>query len=117
MMRRSKPSASAQLPVYNQKALYPSIDTENDEMTDALQTKVHSLKSLTIEIESELRAQNELLLDAGNDFLSGEGFLANAINKVRNISQIRYHRYLVYYLLLFIFFVMSLLWILLKFSK
>jgi len=93
----------------------PALETENDSLTDELKGKIQSLKSLTIEIGSEVRDQNKYLRDMDDEFDNAGGFLGRAMSRVKRLSK-GSHNYVILYLLAFSLCVFLFLWLLIKFS-
>jgi len=91
------------------------LEGENDRMTDELKGKIHSLKSLTIDIGSEVRDQNKYLRDMDDDFDSAGGFLGKAMGRVKKLAS-SHQSYIALYLILFSCVVFFLIWIITKFN-
>ncbi|GBM71232.1 BET1 [Araneus ventricosus] len=108
-MRRSH--ASESYTAYNQN----TVEDENEHLTDELGNKISALKSLTIDIGHEVRAQNQMLREMDDDFDSTSGFLSTTMGRVLKLSRAGHNRYILY-LLLFSFFVFFVIYIILKFQ-
>ncbi|XP_045626263.1 BET1 homolog isoform X1 [Procambarus clarkii] len=90
------------------------ISEENEEMTVQLKEKVKALKSLTIDIGTEVRNQNTMLSDMDDDFLKSGNFLERSMKRLGIIGS-GSHNYHLLILFGFCFFVFLLLWVALKF--
>lgn len=77
------------------------IEQENDEMTEDLKQKIHTLKSLTIDIGNEVKNHDRLLRDMDDDFERTGGFLRSTMSRVIRLSKGR-HNYYFCYMLLFV---------------
>lgn len=91
-----------------------SLEEENDRMTDNLKDKISALKSLSIDIGTEVKYQDRLLHDMDEDFGRTGGFLGNTMNRVLRLSKGR-HNYYILYLFIFAVFVFFILYFVLKF--
>lgn len=89
------------------------IENENDEMTEDLRQKIHTLKSLSIDIGNEVKSQDRLLRDMDDDFEKTGGFLGHTISRVMRLSRGR-HNYYICYLLIFVIFIFFILYIVIK---
>jgi len=94
----------------------PALETENDRMTDELKGKIHALKSLTIDIGTEVRGQTQYLSDMDNEFDNAGGFLGKAMGRVKKLAT-GSHNHVVLYLLVFSLCVFLFLWLLIRFSS
>lgn len=83
-------------------------------MTEQLKDKIHALKSLSIDIGAEVKYQDRLLNDMGDDFERTGGFLGNTMNRVKRIAK-GGHNYYILYLFLFSIAVFVVLWMVIKF--
>ncbi|CAL1275898.1 unnamed protein product [Larinioides sclopetarius] len=92
-----------------------TVDDENEHLTDELGNKISALKSLTIDIGHEVRAQNQMLREMDDDFDSTSGFLSTTMGRVVKLAKAGHNRYILY-LLLFSFFVFFVIYIILKFQ-
>ncbi|CAL8148622.1 unnamed protein product [Orchesella dallaii] len=113
-MRRAH--ANQYPPDYMQGMQDPTLETENDRITDKLKGKIQSLKSLTIEIGSEVRGQNQYLKDMDDEFDNAGGFLGKAMGRVKKLAS-GSHNHVVLYLLVFSLCVFLFLWLLIRFSS
>ncbi|CAM1321078.1 BET1 (predicted) [Pycnogonum litorale] len=91
-----------------------AVEEENEYLVDGLQNKIHALKSLSIDIGSEVRTQNKLLNEMDDDFDSSKGILSSTMSKLLRVSKAGYSRHILY-LLLFSFIVFFVLYLYLKF--
>ncbi|KAM4550463.1 BET1 homolog [Fundulus diaphanus] len=88
---------------------YSVHEEENEQLREGLRAKVGALKSLTIEIGTEVRVQNQLLSDMDSDFDSTDGLLGATIGRVKRLSRGSQTK-LLCYMLLFCFFVFFVLY-------
>ncbi|XP_054241030.1 BET1 homolog [Indicator indicator] len=87
---------------------YSSVyEEENDRLTESLRTKVSAIKSLSIEIGTEVKNQNKMLSEMENDFESTGGLLGATMSRLRTLSRGSQTKLLCYMMLfsLFVFFV------------
>ncbi|XP_071445160.1 BET1 homolog [Hetaerina americana] len=91
------------------------VEEENERMTDELKGKISVLKSLSIDIGTEVKYQDKLLKGLDDDFDKGQGVLGKTMNHVLRLSR-GSHNYYLLYLLLFSFLVFIILWIGIKFK-
>lgn len=89
------------------------IETENDDLTEQLKSKVNNLKFLSIDIGEEIKHQDRLLRDMDHDFETTGGFLNNTIGRVTRLSR-NSGGYNMLYLILFSVAVFFILYIFLK---
>ncbi|KAK8753254.1 hypothetical protein OTU49_003575 [Cherax quadricarinatus] len=87
---------------------------ESEEMTAHLKDKVKALKSLTIDIGTEVRSQNKMLNNMDDDFHKSGNFLERSMKRLGIISK-GSHNYHLLILFAFCFVVFLLLWVALKF--
>ncbi|KAH3877230.1 BET1 homolog [Dreissena polymorpha] len=92
---------------------YEMLEQENDQKEEQLSSKVKALKSLTIDIGTEVRDQNRMLLGMDTDFDSSTGLLEASMKKLKFITQMGGHRQILY-LVLFCFFVFFICWIIVR---
>ncbi|KAM6899285.1 BET1 homolog [Xenentodon cancila] len=87
---------------------YSVYEEENDHLQDELKAKVNALKSLSIDIGTEVKYQNKILDDMDTDFDSTGGLLGATIGRVKRLSRGSQTKLLCYMLLfcLFVFFVL-----------
>jgi len=88
---------------------HESLEEDNTRSEEELKGKIGALKSLTIDIGSEVREHNRLLRDVDDGFDKAQGSLTQSINKVLQLARSgsRYH---LLYLFLFALFVFTVLW-------
>lgn len=86
---------------------YSVYEEENDRLTESLRTKVSAIKSLSIEIGTEVKNQNKMLSEMENDFDSTGGLLGATMGRLRTLSRGSQTKLLCYMMLfsLFVFFV------------
>ncbi|XP_010710982.1 BET1 homolog [Meleagris gallopavo] len=86
---------------------YSVYEEENERLTESLRTKVSAIKSLSIEIGTEVKNQNKLLSEMDNDFDSATGLLGATMGRLRRLSRGSQTKLLCYMMLfaLFVFFV------------
>ncbi|NWH58018.1 BET1 protein, partial [Geococcyx californianus] len=86
---------------------YSVYEEENERLTESLRTKVSAIKSLSIEIGTEVKNQNKMLSEMDNDFDSTTGLLGATMNRLRILSRGSQTKLLCYMMLfsLFVFFV------------
>jgi blocked-early-in-transport protein 1 len=84
------------------------LEDENSQAETELRSKVSALKSLSIDIGTEVREHNRLLKDVDDEFDSTFGHLQNNIQKVLKLvkSGNRYHMVYLFLFCLFVFFVL-----------
>ena len=85
------------------------LEEQNSAAENELKDKVGLLKSLAIDIGTEVKEHNKLLNDADDAFDSVGGLLGTTIGKVRHLAKSGY-RYYILYLFLFSIFVFLVLW-------
>ncbi|KAI5737895.1 BET1 homolog [Diaphorina citri] len=103
-------------PVPNQFDGGDAIHQENEQLTSDLRNKIQALKSLTIDIGTEVKYQNEhLLRGMDDDFDRTGGFLNNSMARVLRLTR-GGHNYYILYLFLFSIFVFFLLYFVIKFK-
>ncbi|XP_032094089.1 BET1 homolog [Thamnophis elegans] len=86
---------------------YSVYEEENEKLTESLRSKVTTIKSLTIEIGTEVKQHNKLLTDMDNDFDTTSGFLGATMGRLKILSRGSQTKLLCYMMLfsLFVFFV------------
>ncbi|NXE62394.1 BET1 protein, partial [Calcarius ornatus] len=86
---------------------YSVYEEENDRLTESLRSKVSAIKSLSIEIGTEVKNQNKMLSEMENDFDSTGGLLGATMGRLRTLSRGSQTKLLCYMMLfsLFVFFV------------
>ncbi|TRY64121.1 hypothetical protein TCAL_10882 [Tigriopus californicus] len=89
---------------------HESLEDDNALREDELKGKVTALKSLSIDIGTEVREHNRYLRDVDDTFDSTSGLLGKSINNVLKLARSgsRYH---LLYLFLFCLFVFFVLWL------
>jgi len=92
-----------------------ALEGENDQLTDELKDKIHSLKTLSIDIGNEVKDHNHFLSGMDDDFDNAGGFLGKAMKGVKRLSK-GSQNYITIYLFFFALFVFFVLWMLLKFA-
>ncbi|XP_061598659.1 BET1 homolog [Cololabis saira] len=87
---------------------YSVYEEENEHLQEGLKAKVNALKSLSIDIGTEVKYQNKILEDMDTDFDSTGGLLGATIGRVKRLSRGSQTKLLCYMLLfcLFVFFVL-----------
>ncbi|XP_034747928.1 BET1 homolog [Etheostoma cragini] len=87
---------------------YSVYEEENEHLQEGLRSKVSALKSLSIDIGTEVKYQNKVLEEMDSDFDSTGGLLGATIGRVKQLSRGSQTKLLCYMLLfcLFIFFVL-----------
>lgn len=83
------------------------LEESNDAAESELRTKVSALKSLSIDIGTEIRDQNKQWNEIDNEFDSTFGQLLNNIDRVVKLAKSgsRYHLLYLFLFCLFVFFV------------
>ncbi|XP_053570033.1 BET1 homolog [Bombina bombina] len=86
---------------------YSVYEEENEKLTENLRNKATALKSLSIEIGTEVKYHNKLLGEMDSDFDSAGGLLGSTMNRLKILSRGSQSKLLCYMLLfaLFVFFV------------
>ncbi|XP_066483989.1 BET1 homolog [Tiliqua scincoides] len=86
---------------------YSVYEEENERLTESLRSKVTAIKSLSIEIGTEVKQQNKMLAEMDNDFDSTGGFLGATMGRLKTLSRGSQTKLLCYMMLfsLFVFFV------------
>ncbi|XP_019388893.1 PREDICTED: BET1 homolog [Crocodylus porosus] len=86
---------------------YSMYEEENEKLTESLRTKVTAIKSLSIEIGTEVKHQNKMLTEMDSDFDSTGGFLGATMGRLKTLSRGSQTKLLCYMMLfsLFVFFV------------
>ncbi|KAI4478733.1 BET1 homolog [Polistes fuscatus] len=90
-------------------------EDENEKMTEELSTKIHALKSLSIDIGTEVKYQDKVLRGMDDDFERTSGSLSASVGRVLRLAKAG-HNYYILYLFLFSIAVFFVLWIVLKFK-
>lgn len=87
---------------------YSVYEEENEHLQEGLRAKVTALKSLTIDIGTEVKYQNKMLDDMDSDFDSTGGLLGATIGRVKHLARGSQTKLLCYMLLFccFVFFIL-----------
>ncbi|KAM9340148.1 BET1 homolog [Symphorus nematophorus] len=88
---------------------YSVYEEENEHLQEQLRGKVNALKSLSIEIGTEVKLHNQMLGEMDTDFDSTGGLLGATIGRVKQLSRGSQTK-LLCYMLLFCFFVFFVLY-------
>ncbi|KAK4306556.1 hypothetical protein Pmani_021606 [Petrolisthes manimaculis] len=99
---------------YNPHSDSQYLAEENEELTSQLKDKVKELKSLSIDIGHEVRAQNSMLSDMDDDFHKSGNFLERSMKRLGIIGRGSQNYHLII-LFAFCFIVFLFLWLALKF--
>lgn len=91
---------------------YSVYEEENEQLQEGLRAKVSALKSLTIDIGTEVKYQNKMLDDMDSDFDSTGGLLGATIGRVKQLSRGSQSKLLCYMLLFCLFVFLVLYWFL-----
>ncbi|CAH1786965.1 unnamed protein product [Owenia fusiformis] len=89
------------------------MEEENQHLEDQLSYKVKALKSLTIDIGTEVKTQNQMLKGMDDDFDATGGFLGKAMSRVSAIAKAGHNRF-IFYLIMFALFVFMVCWFIIK---
>ncbi|XP_060928330.1 BET1 homolog [Limanda limanda] len=92
---------------------YSVHEEENKHLQEGLGAKVNALKSLSINLGTEVKYQNKMLDEMDSDFDSTGGLLGATIRRVKQLSR-RSQTKPLCYILLFCFFVFFVLYSLIK---
>lgn len=92
-----------------------ALEDENERMTEELKDKIHALKSLSIDIGTEVKYQDKELRSMDDDFERTSGSLSGSVARVLRLAKAG-HNYYILYLFLFSIAVFFVLWIVLKFK-
>nr|XP_056713402.1 BET1 homolog [Euleptes europaea] len=86
---------------------YSVYEEENETLTESLRSKVTAIKSLSIEIGTEVKQQNKMLGEMDDAFDSTGGFLGATMGRLKTLSRGSQTKLLCYMMLfsLFVFFV------------
>jgi len=90
------------------------VEDENQQLEDELKGKVKALKSLTIDIGSEVREQNKMLSEMDSDFDASGGLLGKTMGRLRGITKAG-HWKIWLYMAAFAFFVFFMCWVIVRF--
>ncbi|CAK9296707.1 unnamed protein product [Gordionus sp. m RMFG-2023] len=86
----------------------------NDDFSEELSSKVSALKSLSIEIGSEIKYQNSFLSDMHQNFEGSSSLLNSSIKRLKNISKMGKDKFILR-LLLYCFIIFFILYLYIKF--
>ena len=79
------------------------LQQENDARASSLSSKISTLKSIALDIDSEAKYQNKYLDGMGDDFGSASGLLGSSMKRLNNmVSSGSSNRKLMCYLILFL---------------
>jgi len=95
---------------HNQQMGDAAVETENDRLTDKVKGQIGLLRSLAIDIGSEVTGQNKYLREMDDDFDRAGGFLGKAMNRVKGLAS-GSHNHVVLYLILFSLVVFLFIWL------
>ena len=87
-----------------------SLEENNEYLEGELKGKISALKSLSIDIGTEVKEQNKFLKSMDDQFDSTHSMFSNTIGKVLKLAKSN-HKYYIYYLLAFCLFVFLVLWL------
>lgn len=93
---------------------HDNLEDENERMTNHLKDKIHALKSLSIDIGTEVQYQDKMLRGMDEDFERTSGSLRSSVARVLRLSK-GSHNYYILYLILFSLVVFFILWVTVKF--
>ncbi|KAH0955252.1 hypothetical protein HN011_000032 [Eciton burchellii] len=113
-MRRSHSGSYNYEPLPN-TSNHNTMEDENERMTEELKDKIHALKSLSIDIGTEVKYQDKMLGSMDDDFERTSGSLLNSVARIVRLGKAG-HNYYILYLFLFSMAVFVVLWIVLKFK-
>ncbi|XP_043282510.1 BET1 homolog isoform X2 [Venturia canescens] len=92
-----------------------ALEEENERMAEELQGKIHALKSLSIDIGTEVKYQHKMLNDMDEDFEKTSGSLSSSVARVLRMAKAGHNCYILY-LFLFSIGVFFVMWIIIKFK-
>uniref|UniRef100_A0A8D0GAU5 BET1 homolog n=1 Tax=Sphenodon punctatus TaxID=8508 RepID=A0A8D0GAU5_SPHPU len=86
---------------------YSVHEEQNERLAESLRTKVTAIKSLTIEIGTEVKHQNKILSEMDTDFDTTGGFIGATMGRLKTLSRGSQTKLFCYMMLfaLFVFFV------------
>jgi len=90
------------------------LEDDNRHLEDQLKGKVKALKSLSIDIGTEVREQNKFLNEMDEDFDKSGGLLSKTMGRLRGITKAGHWKMWVY-IALFAFFVFFMCWVIVRF--
>ncbi|GAB1609588.1 BET1 homolog [Argonauta hians] len=89
------------------------VEGENDNLENALKGKVKALKSLSIDIGTEIRTQNKFLDQMDSDFEGSTDLLQKVMHRLKGITK-QGHWKIWLYLFLFTLFVFGVCWLVVR---
>ncbi|XP_011260524.1 BET1 homolog [Camponotus floridanus] len=113
-MRRSHSGGYSYEPLPS-TSTHNAIEDESERMTEELKHKIHTLKSLSIDIGTEVKYQDKLLRNMDDDFERTSGSLSGSVTRVLRLAKAG-HNYYILYLFLFSIAVFFILWAVLRFK-
>ncbi|KAK7098116.1 BET1 homolog [Littorina saxatilis] len=90
------------------------LEEENAQLEESLKGKVQALKSMSIDIGTEVRHQNKMISGMDDDFDKTGNFLEATMGRLKRLTRAG-HWKLWLYLLLFAFFVIIMCWLIIRF--
>ncbi|XP_041365823.1 BET1 homolog [Gigantopelta aegis] len=90
------------------------VEEDNERLEEALTGKVKALKSLTIDIGTEVRAQNQLLTGMDDDFDTSGNLLQTTMGRLQKLTRAG-HWKIWLYMILFCVFVFTVCWMIVRF--
>ncbi|KAL8572783.1 hypothetical protein ACOMHN_024959 [Nucella lapillus] len=90
------------------------LEEENSHLAEALRGKVKELKSMSIDIGTEVKEQNKMLNSMDEDFDKSGNFLQATMERLKKLTRSGHYKLWIY-LLLFIFFVLFMCWLIIRF--
>jgi len=90
------------------------LEEENQQLEEAMKGKVKALKSLSIDIGTEVREQNKFLSDMDSDFDNSGGLLGKTMNRLKGLTKAG-HWKIWLYVAAFAFFVFFMCWVIVRF--
>ncbi|XP_029165773.1 BET1 homolog isoform X2 [Nylanderia fulva] len=85
-MRRSRSGNYSYEPLPSTSA-HNALEDENERMTGELQDKIHALKSLSIDIGTEVKYQDKVLRSMDDDFDRTSGSLSGSVSRVLRLAK------------------------------
>jgi len=90
------------------------LEDENKRLEEEMKGKVKALKSLSIDIGTEVREQNKFLNEMDSDFDSSSGLLGKTMGRLKALTNAG-HWKLWLYVAAFAFFVFFMCWVIVRF--
>ncbi|XP_046327109.1 BET1 homolog [Haliotis cracherodii] len=90
------------------------VEDENQVLEDALTGKVKALKSLSIDIGTEVRTQNMMLRNMDDDFDSSGNILQATMGRLKALTKAGHYKIWIY-MILFCLFVFAVCWFIVRF--